>query len=124
MSRPEWLSAAIDNKHHCLNLLIVPWPMKLEPKQFERSRVSGITESLKKHSYGLFTFRPSPGPTIKHVQALVKEAECSVGKVDGIVFPELSMSRAEFDVLSEEFVSADRFLIAGVGTTAEAPNIR
>ena len=120
--KPEWLSAAIDNKHHCLNLLIVPWPNKLEPKQFVRSRVSGITESLKKHSYGLFTFHPSPGPTVDHIKGIVEEAERTVGKVDGIAFPELSMSKAEFDLLAEQFVSADCFLIAGVGAPAEAPN--
>lgn len=120
--RPEWLSAAIDNKHHCFNLLAVPWPTKLEPMQFERSRMIGIADVLDKHPYGLFTFKLSQGPTVKYVEELVKEAEKSVGKVDGIIFPELSMSHTEFDLLSEEFVSADRFLIAGVGTTAHGPN--
>lgn len=119
---PEWLSAAIDNGHHCFNLLAIPWPMKLDSTQFKASRSVEIGDVLTDRAYGLFTFIPSRGPSIEFVRSLVEEAESKVGHVDGIVFPELAMSRSEFDHLSQEFVTENRFLISGVGTPAKSSN--
>ncbi len=117
---PEWLSAAVDNKHHCFNLLAIPWPMHVDPQQFRASRSVGIADVLLPNAYGLFTYKASRGPSIEFVRALIEKAEAKIGRVDGIVFPELSMSKQEFDHLAEEFVNQDRFLVAGVGSMAKS----
>jgi len=119
---PEWLSAAVDTKHHGFNLLAIPWPMKVEPRQFRSTRSVGVSDVLSPHAYGLFTFEPSRGPSIELVRQLLEEARRTVGEVDGIIFPELAMSQSEFEHLAQEFVSEDRFLIGGVGTPAIAPH--
>ena len=51
------------------------------------------------------------------VQALLAEAEQRVGHVDGIVFPELAMSEAEFNAITKAVATTSRFVVSGIGTT-------
>ena len=114
--RPKWASLApTEKRSHCLNLLLIPWPKIVEPAQFVATRSRDVTDEVRRGGYGLFTFRPSPGPSVAHVADLLQNAEAHVGKVNGIVFPELAMSEPEFDEISKQFLTADRFVVAGVG---------
>lgn len=113
--KPEWISAAQDTKHHCFNLLVVPWPFNVEPNQFTATRSKGVADVVQTDSYGLFTYAPSPGPSLEFVRKLLAFAQAKLGQVDGIVFPELAMSRKEFEHLATDFVTPDCFLVSGVG---------
>jgi hypothetical protein len=118
----EWLSWSADTQHHALNLLIVPWPQRIQPSQFRESRKVKLTDEVQRGGYGLFTFSAASGPKLQHVKKLIAEAEKNVGHVDGVVFPELAMSPDEYTRLAKALVTEKRFLIAGVGSVATGPN--
>lgn len=118
---PEWaFGMEEESKKHCFNLLIVPWPKKIEPIQFRNSKAISITDSVGEGGYGLFTYRLGKGPSLKHVKQLVREAEKRVGAIHGVVFPELAMSKAEYSRISNGIVNSERFIVAGVGKEASS----
>jgi len=119
--RPKWASLASKEKQkwsHSLNLLVIPWPKIVDPAQFVATRSRDVADEVRRGGYGLFTFRPSPGPSVAHVRDLLQNAEVRVGKINGIVFPELAMTDPEFDDISNQFLTTDRFIVAGVGEPA------
>ena len=118
--RPNWLSLASSRPSHSFNLLIIPWPNVVEPSQFSASKKKGLSDEVKPGGYGLFTFHLKEGPSVEFVQSLLEEAEQRVGHVDGIVFPELAMSEAEFNAITKAVATTSRFVISGVGTMAGA----
>jgi hypothetical protein len=65
--RPEWVSVAPDNNHHCFNLLIIAWPPKIDPCQFKATRKAYVGDRIGSGSHGLFTFAMAKGPSAKHV---------------------------------------------------------
>lgn len=113
--RARWETAPIFSGYANLNVLVVPWPMKIEPSAFRE--VTDIENLRMPRRFGMFTFAP---PTKKlnvtRVSQLVKKAEERVGRVDAVIFPELSMSDDDFDRLRRKLAQA--LLIAGVGQPA------
>ena len=118
--RPNWLSLASSRPSHSFNLLIVPWPSVVEPSQFSASKKRGVSDEVKAGGYGLFTFHLKRGPSVDFVRSLLSEAERRVGHVDGIVFPELAMGEAEFKAITKAVATTSRFVVSGVGTTAQS----
>lgn len=115
---PFWYNLAPSARAHSMNLLLVPWPAVVEPSQFFSTKTKKIDDEVHIGGYGLFSFKSGPGPTVDYVRSLIVEAERKVGKVGGIVFPELAMSVDEFNKLASAFATPDRFIVAGVGRAA------
>jgi len=127
--RPTWFqfniesppAAMILNEH--VNLLVVPWPDQVNPRQFRSVGSIPLGEDegrSRMPQFGLFAYDMSGGPTHDHVAKLLKEAKEQVGQIDGLIFPETAMSRHEYDVIADKFFEsdgheADKFLVAGVG---------
>lgn len=116
--RPEWYSFGTDTQEHALNLLLIPWPSRVAPNQFLANRKVLLSDSVKRGAYGLFTFQAAPGPPTNLVKRIIKAAEQQVGRIDGIILPELALSRREYQRMARDFVTDRRFLIAGVGKSA------
>lgn len=114
---PNWVSLKA-KRSHSFNLLVVPWPPEVEPSQFRASKKKGLTDEVKPGGYGLFTYQLKQGPEVDYVEALLNEAQERVGHIDGVVFPELAMSKQEFDIIAKKIAATDRFVIGGVGTKA------
>ena len=117
--RPNWYSLASDKTSHSFNLLLIPWPKVVDPSQFVATKKRGLSDEVREDGYGLFTFQSKKGPTVDYVRCLLVEAEERVGHVNGIVFPELAMTETEFGAIAKEFATPDRFVISGVGRTAD-----
>jgi hypothetical protein len=100
--------------------LVIPWPKTVDPIQFKKSKSVGITDSVERGGYGLFTFQPSKGPSVNYVKRVLSIAEEKVGTIQGVIFPELAMSKLEYAKLSNQIVSLDRFIVAGVGEAAKS----
>ena len=115
---PLWFSVGSDTRHHALNLLVVPWPELIEPSQFRESRQVQLTDEVKRGGYGLFTYDAGRGPTSHFVTRLIKEATRKVGQIDGLILPELAMSRSDYTRLARAVVTPRRFMISGVGEKA------
>lgn len=116
--QPNWVSLATPQKSHSLNLLLIPWPHIVEPVQFVATTKRRVADYVPNGAYGLFTFAPTPAPAPSEVTAILSEAIRQIGHIDGIVFPELSMTAEEFDPISDVVVTKERFLVAGVGRSA------
>ena len=117
---PKWLTAGVEDDHHGFNFLLVPWPPVIRPNQFLATRRVKVTDHVEGSSYGLFSYTGSTGPTVRYIKKLIKDAERNIGRVNGIIFPELAMSDEEFVRLAKA-VGKDRFVVGGVGKTAAGP---
>ena len=99
-----------------LNVLIVPWPKLVRPRQFRP--VEGRLANMPPQ-FGFFVFDPEPGdredPLIEELQQLFTRAQDTVGKVHLVCFPELAMTASLFDrvksLITDELGA---MLIAGV----------
>ncbi len=115
---PEWYSFCADTNEHALNLLLVPWPRKIIPRQFRATEKEKISDEVDRGGYGLFTFDASENPRIDFVKRLLTAAEKTVGRIDGVIFPELAVTPKIAGLLRKALVREDRFLVLGVGEPA------
>ncbi len=81
-------------------------------------RPEWITDEVERGGYGLFTFDALGQPSVKALRKLVDAAEETVGRIDGMIFPEVALDPKSVTRISNAFVREDRFLIAGVGRPA------
>jgi hypothetical protein len=120
------------SKRESMNLLLIPWPATIKPVQFKAvpKREAGMLNMAD--SFRFFRYRPAPSRDesenvdpksfIKHVEALFSEARSMLGRIDGVVFPELSMVPEEFEALRQVESLKHAFLVAGIAKSAEGEN--
>ena len=100
-----------------LNLLLVPWPTSVAANEFSPS--SNLSLRDMPANYGFFDYnvrggRSWPAPQFER---LLKTASELVGKIDGVVMPEVTLREHEVTSVWEQIAkgSPNSFLIAGVG---------
>ena len=121
----------LQEKRHCLNLLLVPWPMEAAPAHIKSvSTDRAVLRDLPKE-FGFFEYAPpddaAPGiglqqlfrpareaDLLTRVSKLVSNARQAVSRIDGVVFPELALTAKQCDRISDALIEEDIFLIAGV----------
>ena len=102
-----------------MNVLLVPWPLAITPRAFRA--VSDHDEKMPP-DFGLFTYDSNGArPMISRIKKLVRNAENLVGRIDAIVFPELSLSLSEY--LRIRFAFSRTLIIAGIGLAASNGNL-
>jgi hypothetical protein len=127
---PFWeISVGYSPIREFMNLLIVPWPETIKPVQFERvpRKHSGMRNMP--NDFGFFQYSPEPEKSdndnvaperfVAHVEELYREAISMMGRIDGIVFPELALVPEEFEALREAEFTQKLFLVSGI---AKAPD--
>ena len=120
---PRWVYQGVPRKReqpHGLNLLLLPWPLHVSPLYFKpaASNPKGLENMPDK--YGFFSYKEGigrgwPNPAFTKV---LRDAKAKVGRIDGIVLPELALaSTEEFDQLLEAVRREDKsiFVVAGIG---------
>jgi hypothetical protein len=117
--QPRWYSFCDNTSQHALNLLLVPWPDEIAPKQFRATERQRITDEVDRGGYGLFTFDSLGSASARTLNGILKSAENTVGRIDGIVLPECALTPKSVQQISSAVVREDRFLIAGVGRPAQ-----
>jgi len=130
---PFWeISVGYSPTREFMNLLIVPWPETIKPVQFKRvqRRHSGMRNML--NDFGFFQYSPEPEKNdaeevapekfVKHVEGLYHEASSMMGRIDGIVFPELALVPEEFEALREAEFTQKIFLVSGIAKAPEEDN--
>jgi hypothetical protein len=111
---PYWALAPKPLDSKSLNLLVLPWPLEVLPSQFRENR--GLLANMD-DSFGFFTWDLSRySALIGKVDALVREAERVVGRVDALVFPELALPTGDGSVLARHF---QKIVIAGEGASSD-----
>lgn len=110
--RPLWRQVTMPALAHGMNLLVIPWPLSINPQAFRSIPASGVGMS---EEFGLFKYTPMAASAdfVKRVTDLEKEAATKVGRIDGLIFPELSVSKDDFPQLTAALPG--RLVVAGVG---------
>jgi hypothetical protein len=118
---PEWITLGSYPERESMNLLLVPWPFRVIPSQFEVARaVKGEMKNMPDR-FGFFGFRQRADiGAVKAVQALYEAAQTDMGQIDGVVLPELALSEAEHEELRQFVLNQDAFLVSGVGAASKS----
>jgi len=117
--QPEWVLAGGYPERPSMNLLVIPWPFDISPSQF--TEVHGLKEELKNMpaEFGFFVFSQRPrsasNDVLTVVKSLFRKAKEEMGRIDGVVLPELSITENDHEKVSEFVLSEGAFLVAGVG---------
>ncbi len=90
-----WLWREKQRNH--LNLLLLPWPMRLRPQNFSPSR--GPAWDMPE-GYGFFKTTELPAIELDAVERALAEAERIVDDVDWVVFPEAALRPDQVPFLS------------------------
>lgn len=109
----HWMVVPQERVDHSLNLLIAPWPLRLQPSQFRAAR-GDLQEMPSSFGFMELQLREDPAAVRRWLEALMQEAERIGGRVDGVVFPEGALTPAEHEAVRELTVSRRAFLVAGV----------
>jgi hypothetical protein len=118
------------NERHCLNLLLVPWPSQAAPAHIksvalERAELADLPKGFGFFEYappddaeparGLRRlYHPEEADLLTKVVTLVNNAKKAVFKIDGVVFPELALTKKQCDQISKALIEENIFLICGV----------
>lgn len=110
--RPTWNSLGHDQAMEgCINLLLVPFPWNASVSHF-----LPVAEQ-DGQAFRRFRYRPTPmASPVSEIEDLLRAARREVGRVDGIVLPELALREAEFQSLRRSLAKEDTFLLSGVRT--------
>jgi predicted amidohydrolase len=113
---PRWLSTSFI-RGESLNLLMIPWPFEVLASQFRD--VTDRAEAVLPDTQGFFTyeFPDTDKEAVEVAESLYTNAKRKLGRIDGVVFPELAITEHQFQRIREKLPS-DCFLIAGVGSSA------
>ena len=111
---PEWHNFPSFDDHEGLRLLLLPWPLELEP---DCIRSACGTDISMPATFGFFTceLRKGGEPIIEEVKRALAAAETS-GPVDAIVFPEGCLIGDEYTEISRQ---TQKLVIAGVARAAD-----
>jgi hypothetical protein len=96
-----------------LNLLLLPWPTTIEPTQFRA--ITKTKLNTMPSSYRFFSYEPRVAKDIRRdLRNVLRRANEIVGTIDGVILPELSLTREAHEVARLEVTHYDAFLICGV----------
>jgi hypothetical protein len=111
---PQWnVIPAQTSEPQSLNLLLIPWPSLIRPSQFRQAE--NILANMPK-KYGFFTYDTPrvPRDVALRARKIFRNAKRLLGRIDGVVFPEASMSSAQHHRLREAILKKGAFLVAGI----------
>ncbi|MEL7060226.1 MAG: hypothetical protein AAGN46_09410 [Acidobacteriota bacterium] len=107
-----------------LNILVIPWPLKIEARWFKKVDHPRIGEHLGPSRY--FTYAPPEDPErtnqlVEHVARMMHDAqEQYAERIHCLVFPEASLSRSELRAIQKMLVNLRSsgghvpFIVAGI----------
>ena len=103
-----------------LNLLILPWPRRVMPRQFVPA--ASPLDTMP-GNFGFFRYESDvdADTVTRDAVAAIEEAERIVGTVHGVVLPELALTADAYRKLRDEVTVRRRaFLVCGIGEPASA----
>ena len=107
---------AVPKFKHGITVLIVPYPFRIDPSQFEPA-LSANGPLRNMHSdFGFFDFIPKQMPTtfVRDLRRLCKKAKDKVGRLDGVIFPEMALQPDEYAKVRKALLPEVEFFISGV----------
>ena len=115
---PVWRQAVIKDDARTLNVLLVPWPKRVLPDQFQPAPSERMQCASMPAEFGLFRYQPVEGKReiIPFFRSLLDRAKRLVGGIDVVVIPELAITPAQHEGVRDLLfrLGEDIILIAGV----------
>ncbi len=131
--KAKWAECISEEKRHCLNLLLAPWPLNVAPAHFESVPSSRSELRDMADGFGFFEYNPPPeshrsgltglvpdDPLYRRLKQLLENARKVVTKIDGVVFPELALTPRQYERISGALMTEGIFLICGVRDTPKS----
>ena len=114
----SWYKVAYRAEFQSLNLLLLPWPKVVIPSQFRP--VKGPLRNMPKQ-FGFFTYRQGKpqGDLAERVMSVFERAHQLVGRIDGVILPELALNTDGYQNVQREVLGKDAFLVCGIGEPGE-----
>lgn len=112
---PRWLATPF-RQRDSINLLLIPWPLEVLVRQF-RKVADSATQLPERFGFFTYDFLEGDEGLIALVESLHREANRKLGRIDGVILPELAVTDQQFQVLRDN-LPQECFLIAGVGHSA------
>ena len=115
---PQWLSTPFIQRDS-INLLLIPWPREVTVSQF-RDETDRSPKQLP-DEFGFFGYAPAAveEELVDLVKALWAEAVRKLGRIDGVVLPEMAVTEDQFRALRNN-LPPECFVVSGVGRNATA----
>jgi hypothetical protein len=109
-----------------MNLLLLPWPLKVEASQFVVHAQSNEHRCALPEPYGFFRFCPAidPATAAGEVDAALERAIRTVGHIDAIVLPELALTVGAFDAVRASVTARAPGILLISGVWGRAGNDR
>jgi hypothetical protein len=119
----EWHMLPVNTQDFCLNLLLVPWPKVVRPAQFQPA--PGPKPTIHRGSHEMFTLRATnfDEEDVKRLSAVLKEATTQVGRIDGVVLPELALDDQRHEIVKNVVLDNDSFMVSGVGSPSSSTGV-
>lgn len=97
---------------HSMNLLVFPWPMKVHPAQFH-SLDSAPEHPVDRQRFFRFEMQGDPDDLAALVVRVHREATRMCRRIDGVVFPEMALTPAAFDLIARRLTERDIVMVVG-----------
>lgn len=104
-----------------LNLLLVPFPMEVLPRQFESVGSGPIAGGSRSDRFFSYSVPGSGGAARDHAEVVdeIKSIYDEAARIDpdihGVILPELAVTSAAYDEVRDYVVEQGSFLVSGVG---------
>jgi len=115
----EWHNLPVNTQGFCLNLLLVPWPKSVRPAQFQPATF-GPSPTIHRGSHEMFTLHSGhfDESDVKRLTRVLMVAKNQVGRIDGVVLPELALTNNTHRQVKNAVLDNGSFLISGVGSSS------
>ncbi|HYL73002.1 MAG TPA: hypothetical protein VEU96_02300, partial [Bryobacteraceae bacterium] len=117
---PYWIQSMSPLRDDSMNLLVVPWPFEIYPVQFRAAVPLQNEMRNMPDRFGFFTFdQRDSGDVVEAVSKLYDSALEQVGRIDGVVLPELALTEQERIDLRSFALQKNAFLVSGFGSSSQ-----
>ena len=93
-----------------LNVLVIPWPRKVEARHFSVRRDTGLDEAYRYFDY----HRPSDSKLRQRIDKALRATLEHADRIDLVVFPELALNVDEYLVIEQMCTEIGAVLVCGV----------
>jgi len=104
-----------------LNLLLLPWPTAIDTENFSEVRSRRReADATKRASYFRFQRAPIPSPAAfrRSFERAIADAKKHADRIDAVVFPELALTYAHYEVAELIAIRERVILICGIGSVS------
>lgn len=117
---PEWITVGSYPARESMKLLLVPWPFRVIPSQFEATKAVKNEMRNMPDQFGFFTFNQRADiDTVQTIRTLYERARKDMGQIDAVVLPELALLEEERREIREFVLNEEAFLVSGVGARSD-----